>query len=292
MISNDDKGIEKLHKWLIEKAVDLTRLHVCCEATNVYYLFVAKYLYAQKIAISVLNPSVIKYYAKYKLQRVKNDKQDAKLIAQFCAYEQPELWQPEQENKAQLKSLHRRREQLTDLLAMERNRGYVADEYSHESVNKVIQFLEDEANHCLEQMKGIVNQNTEFKRQYDILMSIVGVGEITALALLSILLDKDKFPTVKHLISWLGLSPMVRQSGKYKGFVRLSKMGDKSIRKALYIPARSACTRSKLWRGWFDEKIKTKPAKKVYVLMMVKIVKYAYYCLKYDKPFNPNLHRM
>ena len=47
-------------------------------------------------------------------------------------------------------------------------------------------------------------------------------------------------------------------------------MGDNMIRKALYLPAKVACTRSKLWRSWFDEQIKTKPAKKVYVQMMVK----------------------
>lgn len=68
-------------------------------------------------------------------------------------------------------------------------------------------------------------------------------------------------------------------------------MGDKMIRKALYLPAKVACTRSKLWRSWFDEQIKTKPAKKVYVQMMVKIVKYAYYCVKNDQLFNPDLHR-
>lgn len=39
------------------------------------------------------------------LRRVKTDKQDAKLIAQYCQKEQPDLWQPETDQKRRLKNL-------------------------------------------------------------------------------------------------------------------------------------------------------------------------------------------
>jgi len=71
------------------------------------------------------------------------------------------------------------------------------------------------------------------QRKQQIISSIVGVGKTTSQILLAVLLDIDKFPSARHLISWLGLSPVVRQSGKFSGVARLSKMGDKMIRKAL-----------------------------------------------------------
>ncbi|EGC16407.1 hypothetical protein HMPREF9098_2242 [Kingella denitrificans ATCC 33394] len=58
------------------------------------------------------------------------------------------------------------------------------------------------------------------------------------------------------------------------------------------MPARAACTRSKLWRGWFDYQVgRGKHPKQVYVMMMCKILRYAYVCLKTNKPFDAELHQ-
>ena len=173
---------------------------------------------------------------------------------------------------------------------MEKNRAHVADEFSQESIKRAIEWLEQELNSCRASVANLIKQDKTLQKQQQILTSIVGIGQTTAQILLSVLVDIDKFSTAKKLISWLGLSPVVRQSGKHKGIAKLSKMGDRSIRKALYTPARVACTRSKLWRGWFDEKVKTKPVKQVYVLMMVKLVKYAYYCIKHNELFDEKRH--
>ena len=290
IIDNNETGFAELQNWLIEQQVELNRVHVCCEATNVYYIAVAIHLHQSQIAISVVNPSIIKSYAALKLKRIKTDKQDAKLIAQYCQTECPNLWQPQSKTKAQLKSLCRRAEQINQLLTMEKNRAHVADEFSQESIKRAIEWLEQELNSCRASVANLIKQDKTLQKQQQILTSIVGIGQTTAQILLSVLVDIDKFPTAKKLISWLGLSPVVRQSGKHKGIAKLSKMGDRSIRKALYTPARVACTRSKLWRGWFDEKVKTKPVKQVYVLMMVKLVKYAYYCIKHNELFDEKRH--
>lgn len=290
IIENNEAGFTELQSWLAEQQVEPDKLHVCCEATNVYYIPIATHLAQSQIAISVINPSIIKSYSALKLKRIKTDKQDAKLIAQYCRAENPNLWQPEHKTKAQLKSLCRRAEQINQLLTMEKNRAYVADEFSQESIKRAIEWLGQELKSCRASVANLIKQDKTLQKQQRILMSIVGIGQTTAQILLSVLVDIDKFPTAKKLISWLGLSPVIRQSGKHKGLSKLSKMGDRSIRKALYTPARVACTRSKLWRGWFEEKAKTKPVKQVYVLMMVKLVKYAYYCIKHNELFDETRH--
>lgn len=288
IISNNENGFMHLLDWLGSLKLNPQQLHVCCEATNVYYIAIAKYLYAHQIAVSVINPSIIKHYAQYRLKRIKTDKQDAKLIAQYCQAEMPELWQPENECKAELKSLHRRCEQLNTMLTMEKNRFQVADSFTQSMIEKMLETLQIQLEECRKRMQQLIDKDADLKRKQQILKSIVGVGvgEITSQILIAVLIDIHKFPTAKHLISFLGLSPVIKQSGKYKGQAKLSKMGDRSARKALYVPARVACTRSKLWRGWFDSQVKTKPPKKVYVMMMVKMVKYAYYCIKSDTLFN------
>lgn len=267
-------------------------IHACCESTGIYYLGIAQYLYQQQIPISVVNPSVIKSYAKMHLQRIKTDKQDAKTIAQYCQSQQPALWQPPSLQKTQLTALNRRIDQLNQLLTMEKNRIYVSDEITQASIQTVIDCIDQQINQCQQKIQQLIEQSDTLKHQQKLLQTIPGIGTTTANWLLSVLIDIDKFPTSKQLVSYLGLSPIVRQSGKAKSWQRISKMGDKSIRKALYMPARAACTRSKLWRPWFDAKIKAgKHPKQVYVLMMRKLVVYAYACLKTNQPFNPDLHK-
>lgn len=251
----------------------------------------ATFLYDNNIKISVVNPSIIKAYAEYNLRRVKTDKQDAKLIADFCEHNKSELWKPKDVISAKLHSLNRRTNQLTQILVAEKLRLSVSDEYSNHSIKRTINFIEAELEICRAEMQKLIDDSPELTRKQKILESVTGIGRITSQILLPVFADIDKFSNHKKLISYLGLSPIIRQSGSSKGRERVSKMGDSAIRKSLYMPARTACTRSKLWRAWFDKQIaRGKHAKQVYVMMMVKLVKYAYYCIKKDEMFNIELH--
>ena len=265
---------------------------VCCEATNVYYLLIATTLHQHGYAVSVVNPLAIKGYAKMQLKRIKTDKQDAKLIADFAKKEKPQCWQPNNETSKAIQSLHRRTEQLNSLLVAEKNRKETADDYTKASVEKMIETLEEELENIREKIQAIIESDEQLKAKQKILATIPGVGKNTAQILLSVLVDLDKFRTAKHLISYLGLSPIIRDSGKYKGVQKVSKMGDKILRKSLYMPARAACTRSKLWRSWFDAQVaRGKHPKQVYVMMMCKILRYAYTCLKTQTPFDAKIHQ-
>ena len=46
------------------------------------------------------------------------------------------------------------------------------------------------------------------------LMTIPGVGSITALSILSVIGEVSRFPSARHLVGYLGLDPKVRQSGE------------------------------------------------------------------------------
>ena len=291
-ISNDEVGYKQLLDYLSMHQLDLTNIHACCESTNIYYLGISEFLYQRNIKISVINPTAIKAYAKMQLRRVKTDKQDAKLIADYCRKEQPDLWQPESSSKRQLKNLHRRIEQINEIYIQEQNRLQVADECVKPFIEKLITALQVQIEDCRRTMQLIIDKSADLKRKQQNLETIPGIGKTTAQILLSVLIDLDKFQTAKHLISYLGLSPIIRDSGKYKGFQRVSKMGNRSVRKSLYMPARAACTRSKLWRAWFDYQVgRGKHPKQVYVMMMCKILRYAYVCLKAHKPFDASLHQ-
>ncbi|EMS1627140.1 transposase, partial [Neisseria gonorrhoeae] len=78
---NDSKGLNQFSDRL--KSLGCQNLHICMEATGNYYEEVADY-FAQYYSVYVVNPLKISKYAESRFKRTKTDKQDAKLIAQYC----------------------------------------------------------------------------------------------------------------------------------------------------------------------------------------------------------------
>ena len=63
------------------------------------------------------------------------------------------------------------------------------------------------------------------------LMTIPGIGAVTALGLLALIGDIGRFPTSRHLVGYLGLDPRVRQSGDRQARTgRISRQGQARAR--------------------------------------------------------------
>ncbi len=289
-IDNTPEGFSKIVDYINDNKLEV---HACCEATGIYYVGIAEYLYKHGVKISVLNPLIIKHYAKYHMMRIKTDKKDAKLIALYCSEKNPPLWCPQSEVKKQLQSLNRRIGQLNQMQTMERNRLQVSDDFSRPYIEAMIHDLGRQIEDCRQHLQRIISNSGDLAQKQRLLQTIKGVGQSTAVWLLSVLVDIDKFRTAKHFVSFLGLAPVIKESGtSVKGKPVISKMGDKFVRSALYWPARAACTRSKLWRPWYLKKLEDgKHPKEIYVAMMRKMCVYAYTILKTGKPFDENMHK-
>lgn len=86
--TNDQKGFEQSVQSLP------VGTHCVMEATGPYYLPLACWLHQQGLTVSVVNPLVIHRFGQMRLQRVKTDKADARLIAQYGSQQQPAAWEP------------------------------------------------------------------------------------------------------------------------------------------------------------------------------------------------------
>lgn len=69
------------------------------------------------------------------------------------------------------------------------------------------------------------------------LQSIPGIGPITATALAATLPDTTGFRTSRDLSAWLGLTPKPHSSGGKEKLGRISKMGNRYLRRLLYLGA-------------------------------------------------------
>jgi transposase len=71
--------------------------------------------------------------------------------------------------------------------------------------------------------------------EMEIITSIDGIGETTASAFLGEIGNVNNFPSHKSLIAYAGIDPTIFQSGKFEGTSRISKRGNRHLRRIIYL---------------------------------------------------------
>ncbi|TBU87768.1 IS110 family transposase [Phytopseudomonas dryadis] len=290
-LANDPKGFEVLLQWLNEHAE--AQAWIVMEATGIYHEALAEWLYERGYQICVLNPAQIAFYARSQLQRVKTDKVDAKLIADYGHRHQEELraWKPEQPSIKRLKALTHRLKDLQELKQMEQNRLEVtSDAKVAASIQSVLRHIHQQIADTLEAIKQHFDDNDDLRGQRDLLKSIDGIADRTAALLLAELGDVQRFEGSRAVTAFAGLSPRLQESGKHKGHVRISRMGSALLRGGLYLPAVVSMSHNSAIRAMADRlRAKGKSGKQIVCAAMRKLLCIAYGVLKSGKPFNPEL---
>jgi transposase len=72
-------------------------------------------------------------------------------------------------------------------------------------------------------------------QEMEIITSIDGIGSSTAAAFLAEIGNISNFSSHKSLIAFAGLDPTVYQSGKFQGTSRISKRGNRHLRRLVYL---------------------------------------------------------
>ena len=210
--------------------------HVVLESTSVSWAIVDLLAeHAGKITMS--NPMQTKAITQAK---VGTDKVDAKVLAKLGAADfVAEVWVPDTETRALRRrvahraSLVRQRSALRNqvhailarnLLALEatdlfgkKGRALLGavelPEHESEQLASALRLhdaLQGEVQRLERTLAGHALKRQSVRR----LMTIPGVGSITALSIVSVIGEVSRFPSARHLVGYLGLDPKVRQSGE------------------------------------------------------------------------------
>ena len=283
---NRESGFHKLQDWLAENSVT-DKLRCCCEATGKYYEALAEFMAAHH-SISVENPRRIKGYAAAKLQRSKTDKLDARLIAEYCRDMNPRPWQKPEPAQTKLKELTQYRQRLKRQKAAEQTKQQTAPDCLAPLIQKHIQEIQNLITEVDGQIKQFYKDHPEYKDRRKRLQTIIGIGEAAADNLLSVLAAHHRFKTAKQLTAYLGLDPKLYKSGtSVNGREKISKVGSKNIRTALYMPAMHAY-RSETFRSFVNRlQANGKRPKQIIVALMRKLAVIAYHLIKTGKDFEP-----
>ena len=287
--ANDKEGYTLLLEWLEKQNV--SQVHACLEATGTYAIEAATALYQAGHTVSVVNPYRVHSYAKSELKRTKTDKEDARVIAQFCRASRPPAWAPTAPELLHLQGLVRRVEALQEMCTMEKNRlesGGLCEPV-RKSIEEVISMLQEQIAKTKQQIKDHIDSDPDLKNKAGLLKSIGGIGEPTAALLLAELGDMSQFATARQVAAFAGVTPRINESGtSLKGKERMAKMGTRRLRKALYFPAITALRCNPLIRA-LGFRIAAKGRCKMVVICaaMRKLLHIAYGVLKSGRPFDP-----
>jgi transposase len=124
------------------------------------------------------------------------------------------------------------------------------------------------------------------------LLSIPGIGLLTATALLSFIGDIQRFPSARHFASYLGLTPREYSSGLKRRLGRISKRGDGYLRTLLIHGARSVLLRARTsqpdrLRAWAHKLAQTHVHNKVAVAVANKMARIVWATWTRSQPYQP-----
>ena len=104
------------------------------------------------------------------------------------------------------------------------------------------------------EIEALIQSFPELSRNYQILISIVGVGLVTGCELIIKTENFRKLDTARKCAFYAGIAPYPNESGTKKHKHKISPMGDKQLKTLLFLCARSTKDHNKEMRLYFLKK--------------------------------------
>jgi len=245
---NSLAGFKLFLRWLKKHIlVDNIPLVFVMEATGVYYEQLAHFLHCHGYQVAVVLPNKIRNYAKSLESKSKTDPLDAAVITRFGLERQLPLWCPPSENMKTLRDLCREYHALKTTTTEIKNQCHALNvsfkphRESFKRKQRLLRFLNRQIALIEKELHYLLKTEPDLARRLKNIKTAKGLGEITILTVLAETRCFQLVTNQKQLTSYAGLDIVFNDSGFKKGKTSISKRGNKFIRKALFMPALSAC---------------------------------------------------
>jgi len=211
---------------------------------------------------SVVNPRHTRNFARATGALAKTDKLDAHHLAHFAAAILPKLSVPLDPASEALQAAIKRRRQVINIRTAELNRlGTVSDPAMRESLNHHIAWLSAEQEALEEYITQLVTRNPRWQAQVEHLLTVPGVGMVTATTLIARLPELGQINR-KAIAALVGLAPFNRDSGRSRG-PRSTWGGRADVRAALYMATFTAIRWNPKIKAFYERLLAAGKVKKV-----------------------------
>jgi len=123
---------------------------------------------------------------------------------------------------------------------------------------------------------------------FKILRSIKGVGSKTAAPFLAEMGEVQNYASHKKLIAFTGIDPSLHESGNYIGMSKLSKRGNRHLRRAVYLMTVAVASKNPFFKAYFlRRKREGLPPQKALFATAHKLLRVIFAMLTHRTYFNP-----
>jgi transposase len=230
--ANSAEGIGELACFCQQHGVELVAL----EATGGYEKQPFAQLWAQQVAVTLLNPRAVRDFAKAMGLLEKTDRIDARIIARFAAVKGSAACLPLSAEQERLKALVTRLRQLTQLHVAQQNQALlVSDATVRSSIAKLLKVLASQKRQLAAKIAALVASDPLWKELDQAFRSIKGVADRTVATVMA---DMPEIGLVSNKAASKlgGLAPLARDSGKKQG-KRPVRGGRRQLRAVLFVVA-------------------------------------------------------
>lgn len=298
VFKNSESGFTTLTNW-IKKLLkeEASQVHYVMEATGVYHQKFAYYLNDNQSKVSVVLPNKISNYIRTLDIKTITDKTCSEAIARFGLERKLDCWQKPKNVYRELQQLTRERDQIVNERVAVKNQLHAEQTEampnlrSLERLESRIRFLSGQEKEIKVDIAEIVKANAELKDEIERITSVPGIGALTAVIILAETNGFELIRNKKQLVSYAGLDVKEKQSGtSVKAKPRISKKGNRSIRKAMHFPALVAIKWDDHYRDSYARLVSKHGIKmKALVSVQRKLLELAYILYKnktvYDKQY-------
>lgn len=239
-VENDDAGLQQLRKRCLAATPEL----VVMEATGRYHRAAHACLHDAGLSVAVVNPYRSRRFADVLGRLAKTDRIDAEVLAKFGATIRPPASVPPTEIIAQLAEATVARRQIVEArTSLERQQSEASSAVVKAQIEERIELCRRHCKELDQMLSELVRSDPQIARRFEILMSVPGIGPVTAVTLL-VEMKELGAANAAEVAALAGLAPMNRDSGLLRG--RKSIRGGRSgARNVLYMAAVVAVRRNR-----------------------------------------------
>lgn len=208
--------------------------HIVMEATGRYHRVAHNVLEELGFNVTLINPFQGRHFAKAMNIICKTDKVDAKVLCLYAERMPLTLTPALNDLEETMQNIIRHLDDLKETrkgyeARLKESKGFAAD-----SLKRVIDRLKEEIKVIEKELSRLSDEDGCLKEKKEILKSIPGIGESTAIVMLGLMRELGTLSR-NQACALAGLAPMNYESGRMQGKRRIQK-GRHDLRSHLYMP--------------------------------------------------------
>ncbi|RUM63531.1 MAG: IS110 family transposase [Sulfurospirillum sp.] len=288
-VSNSATGFKKLLKLVPKEK----RACFIFEPTGIYAHALMEFCQHNSIEALIVGSKEARDYARSIKQRSKTDKIDAEVLYRYASQINHEkgivpkipILDSWMRRLNQRRNLYEHYQMMIQQFKNLLESTYSGDRALCRELKREIVSFTQKAEKLHKEIEALLCEKEENETHLEHLQTIPGVGKKSAV---TFLLELCRYPdaTVKEMTALMGLDPVLRESGIFKGKTRISKKGGKRFRQALFLPTIIAIRHNDRIKIFYERLISRGKPKKVAILAaMRKLLIIAMALVRYKTPY-------